>query len=565
MSIGQKLFGIVFALLALLAVVGIVSVSRIDRIADDLDHLVRGEMPVAEAAVHLNLLILRQNASLDRLVLLLTSNAPDAEAANVERGRYLSLDGLVNDAIDKARTISDRPHDERAGLLKKWLSRIAEEQDRHHGEGGLLLGHLERGDMAAFHRRYRGLVVHEKDYHDDVGKLRDYVTRISGRSAALAEQEQKFLAILNAVLTTAAAVFGLLLAGAVAAGIVRRVRRLVSGVYAVRGGDLEANVAINGRDEIAELGEAFNEMTAGLRLKERIKDTFGKYIDPRVVAELIEHPDRVESAGQRREATVFFADIKGFTSISEKLSPDDLVTLLNACFEDMVDPIAKRNGVIDKYIGDAVMAFWSPPFASSGNHALDACLAALDVSDAITRFRSKVAVLLPDIADPPEVEIRIGVASGDAIIGSIGSRASKNFTVMGDTVNLSSRLEGVNKQYGTRLMISEQTRRLAGDGVEVREIDAIRVVGKKEPVRVYELLAAAGMLSDNERAMRDRFEAGLAAYRALDLDGAEDTFRACAEISPHDGPVKVFLERIGHLRDAPPPSEWDGVWTLTSK
>ena len=263
--------------------------------------------------------------------------------------------------------------------------------------------------------------------------------------------------------------------------------------------------------------------------------------------------------------TVMFIDLKGFVAISEHLAADDLVRMINRFFSHMTEAVSGKSGVVDKFMGDAVMAYWGPPFTSPDEHARLACDAALAALDHLATFRTELAGEIAGLAAEIDgkaaeldIDVRIGIATGDMVVGTIGSPASRSFTVMGDTVNLGSRLEAANKAYGTRVMISERTRELAGT-IGMRELDLIRVKGKAEPTRVYELLSRHG------DATAKRFQEGLAAYRVQDWDAAETAFETCLEIDPADGLPTVYLARIAQLRQSPPPSDWDGVWVFETK
>jgi class 3 adenylate cyclase len=312
-------------------------------------------------------------------------------------------------------------------------------------------------------------------------------------------------------------------------------------------------------------GHLVVNMISALKINERIKGTFGKYMDPRIVANLLQQPEFIDSGGERRVMTVFFCDMEKFTLISETMTPAGLVNFVNQYLTRLSEPIRHYHGIIDKYIGDGIMAFWGPPFSSETEHAQLACFAALDQFSKLDEFRR----LLPDLMGLrrglPQVNIRIGIATGEVVVGNIGSDLFRNYTVMGDTVNVAARLESANKQYGTRLLINERTRALAMDAIETREIDSIQVVGKSESVRVFELLARKGEVPQAVADLRDNFEQGLQAYRKQNWDQAQFHFTACSAIDPADEPTKLFLRRVQHLRENPPPEDWDGVWALTEK
>jgi adenylate cyclase len=260
---------------------------------------------------------------------------------------------------------------------------------------------------------------------------------------------------------------------------------------------------------------------------------------------------------ERREMTVMFIDLQGYTSISENLPPHDLIRMLNMFLGQMSDAIADNKGVINDFLGDAVMAYWGPPFTSHDEQALLGCKAALDAVDNFEKFWSDVIAELGDKAVGLELNMRVGISSGDMVAGNIGSVASRKYSVILDPVNLGARLEGANKNYGTRIMMSQRTRDLAGPEIHVRELDLIRVKGKREPTRVFELLSS--------KTATDGFHTGLEAYRKQDWESAERAFKSCLSIAPNDPVPNVFLDQITHFKAQPPGSEWAGVWKFQTK
>jgi class 3 adenylate cyclase len=369
----------------------------------------------------------------------------------------------------------------------------------------------------------------------------------------------------NVVLTAIAALAGLLLAAAIVRGLVRPVRDLVSATQEVERGNLQTEIAIRTRDEIGQLGRSFNHMLAEMRVKERIKDTFGRYVDPRIVESLLGNPNGLESEGGRQDCTVYFSDIAGFTPLAELLTPTAVLRLINSYFTEMSEPIRDSQGIIDKYMGDAIMAFWVPPFTEPEDHARLACLSALAQRERLAAFQARLPELTSLRHGVPRLEMRIGIATGEVVVGNVGSEVSKNYTVIGDTVNLAARLEALNKRYGTRVLIAEATEALARDAVETREIDLVAVAGKSEPIRIFELLAAKGGLSPEALAHRERFAAALAAYRGRDWPAARAAFEACLQDPEGDPPAQVFLARLDRLAADPPGEDWDGVWHHETK
>ncbi len=367
------------------------------------------------------------------------------------------------------------------------------------------------------------------------------------------------------LVTLVAGAIGLLFAWFITRNLVRPVRELVGVTTSVREGDLDVRIDVRSGDEIGVLADSFNHMVEELKQKETIKLVFGKYVDPRIVQDLLSGARAGTEAGDRRNASVFFSDLEGFTSTCEGLTPTAVVRLLNAYFSLMAEAIRGQQGVIDKYIGDSVMAFWATPFCPSGSQATMACLAALDQRARMERFNAALPELLGIRRNIPVMRVRMGIASGDVTMGSIGSDDARSFTVIGDTVNLASRLEGANKRYGTQILVDQATREQAGDAIEVREIDAIRVVGKVEATRIFELLERGGGLDPKQAALRERYEAGLARFRARQMDEALAAFQDCLGLQPGDAPSRLFVQRIQALQGQPIPDGWDGVDTLSTK
>jgi class 3 adenylate cyclase len=364
--------------------------------------------------------------------------------------------------------------------------------------------------------------------------------------------------ILNAIGAAALAVAGLLAWG-ISHQVARVVRQLFHGVSAVRAGDLDVHLEIRSRDEFGELGRAFNEMTAGLKEKEQIRSTFKRYVSSTVVDELLRSADSVKLGGEAKQLTIQFSDIAGFTSISEALSPEQVVEFLNTYLSQMTGEVEAESGIVDKYIGDAVMAFWGAPLPLA-DHADHACRAAL-------RQIRRVAALRESWAGRGELgrfNVRLGLHSGEVIVGNIGSDTRMDYTIIGDSVNTASRLEGMNKVYGTNILLSEDTRSLLRQPFVTRELDRIVVVGKSRPVRIYELAGLDGEVGAGAQAVHARFAEALAAYRERRFAEAQAAFSALADES-RDAPAHTFARRCAEFQAAPPPEDWDGVYRSTSK
>ncbi len=393
-----------------------------------------------------------------------------------------------------------------------------------------------------------------------VSRLHPYSLEIAAKASELERQAL----VLSLGMTAVASILGLLFAALLTRNLVRPVRELLVGTKAIEQGDLDIRIKVSSADEIATLATSFNHMVGGLKQKEAITETFGQYVDPRIVKGLIED-QQFSQKGEKRIMTVFFSDLEGFTAISEKFSAEGVVRLLNHYFTLMSDSIRQSNGIIDKYIGDAIMAFWGPPFTNADEHPKLACLAALEQMKLLRQFETQLPDLLGVRRDLPSLNMRIGISTGDVIVGSIGSAVAKSYTVIGDNVNLASRLESANKNYGTNILICGEAWKMVKDTIECREIDLIRVSGKTQPIRIFEVMEKKGNLNATMAELKNRFETGLAAYRASRWDEAKQQFERCIELNPQEKAAITFLSRITSFRTQPPGNDWDGIWNFTEK
>ena len=263
--------------------------------------------------------------------------------------------------------------------------------------------------------------------------------------------------------------------------------------------------------------------------------------------------------------TVMFCDMKGFTALSEGVTPQGLVKIMNRYLSSMSEPIHAHRGIIDKYIGDAIMAYWGPPFVEGAEQAKGACSAAIDMIGRLASLRTELPELLGVRAISADCDLRIGIATGEALVGSIGSEYMMSFTVMGDTVNLASRLESANKVYNSRCLVSEATAKMSEADFDVREIDRVVVTGLSQPQTVYGIMGRKDASSPQQTQACAHYAAGLAAYRARRWDEARAAFSAALEALPEDGPSMALLARVANFSQNPTPENWDGSWHMEYK
>ncbi len=289
-----------------------------------------------------------------------------------------------------------------------------------------------------------------------------------------------------------------------------------------------------------------------------IKKAFSTYVSSQVVGRILKDPGLLKLGGEKREVTILFSDVRDFTSLAEEMPPEKLVALLNRYLGPMTKIVLKEGGTLDKYIGDAIMAIFNAP-VEVPDHPERACTTALTMMERLPGLNRKW-----EKRGYPPLNIGVGINTGEAVVGNMGADLRFDYTAIGDTVNLTSRLEGMNKVYGTNIMVSEGTFKRTAEGFIFRELDSVRVKGKERPVAVYELLGpyAGGSIWG---VLARSFSGALEDYRSGDFEGAAEGFQGVLEDFPHDGPSKLYLARCREYIESPPPEGWDGVYVAKTK
>jgi adenylate cyclase len=568
-SIRRQIVSIAVGLIVLMVVTSVMSIVMASRVAHQLDELTTKYFHAYGALARMNIRSFDRALELRRMVIAKMEIPPDeagyaehlrsfeAKAAGVERDAQTARD-LINAIIADTSTESDKVA---LGRIEARIAGANEDLRRYLMQSiAQLLPLLATPNSP----EVRSLLTRIDALRDDFnGHIESARTDMMGQvraDAALTMRDQQRTIVISAVVTGLAAIVGLIFALLVSTGITRPVYRLLEGTREVEAGRLDGTIDVTTTDEIGQLSAAFNRMVGQLRQNVRVRETFGRYIDPRVVEGLIDKPAVTATEGQRRIMTVMFCDMKGFTALSESMTPQGLVKIMNRYLSTMSEPIRVHRGIIDKYIGDAIMAYWGPPFVEEGEQAQLACLAAIDMTNRLASLRKELPELIGVRAIPVECDLRIGIATGEALVGSIGSEFMMSYTVMGDTVNLASRLEQANKFYGCRSLVTGATINLAGSVIEAREIDRLVVTGQTVSQPVFEIMGRKGELTPEQTRLRDYYARGLAAYRARQWDEAASAFNAALEAVPGDGPARTMFERVAVFRASPPSENWDGSW-----
>ena len=572
LSIRRKIMGIAIALIVLMTITAILSMAWVIEVGARLQELTNSYIPAYGSLARTNIRSLERSLALRRSVIEEIQSPSsdkiadirkefDAKGVEVEREAQAAR-ALIHDLTEKGETFGNATA--LARLETRIDSAMADTRRELNAEIERLFGALDTGDAKASADSLQRVDALRDDLNRKLDSIRADMLAIVKAEAAMTVHKQDQAILIAAILTALAAGLGLVFAALVSSGMARPVRRLLEGARAVEEGRLDETLAVTSQDEIGHLTTAFNRMVEQLRHRERMRETFGKYVDPRIVDGLIDQP-MLAADGRRRVMTVLFCDVKGFSGASEGMTPQGLVKVMNRYFSAMSAPIRDQGGVIDKYIGDAIMAYWGPPFTEDEDQARLASLAALDMLDGVVPLRAEFPELLGVRSLPISFDIRIGIATGEALVGSIGSELMMSYTVMGDTVNLASRLEGANKLYGGRVLVSAATVVGADDAIETREIDRVVMLGQTHPQAIFEIIGRKGELTQAQVELRTNYSEGLAAYRARHWEGARRAFIAGLESVPNDGPSVTFIKRIDGLMANPPGDEWDGSWHLDQK
>ena len=569
-TIAAKIFGLAIILLLLTIALAGFLLYEVTRTKQDLTVVANFDVPLTQSLARLHEFGLRRRLAFERWFGALNAAEPNREIVAEATENYALFTRKLTDEFSTARHIIDAypkngPGSHTLAEVETLLDQIQPAYKTINNRQREVLDMQRAGQHDKANEQLNLLNDLQGTVQNQRESVNSKMAAWSGSAAKATEQRERRVFWLTIAATTSTVLLGLAVAALITNRLSRPVRSLANAMRDVQGGNLNIELPVSSSDEVGRLTDSFNFFVKELRSKERLKQTFGKYIDPRILEHVLAQPGAEAVGSGRREMTVLFADLVGFTGLSERLTPLLMVTLLNRHFGLQALAVQEHHGVVDKFIGDSIMAFWGQPFVKPEEHAVLACRAAQAQLAALDTLRRE----LPDITglrrDAPVIDLGIGICTGEVVVGNIGSENTRSYTVIGDTANLAARLERANRVYGTQILIGESTARAIGSEFEIREIDTIFVKGKIETTRVFELMSAAGQLSGELGRLRERYDAARRSYLAQDWETAAATFRECLEIRPKDGPSRVFLERVQALRRNPPGKDWNGVWQLVEK
>ena len=572
-SIASKIFAITLSLLALMTAVTAVTAIMSARVGGLLEAVNEVYLPAYGMLARAHIRALEQSFLLRRAVLAKSTagaspkSVPDlvaeANAAGTDADKELS-DAR---AIILRHTAADSGFDDQLllGRLDAKIENLQQQRKTYAAIKSELVGLLMGDNQAELGPSLSRLDEIRDGINAELEVTRRDTLTLAKNAVAGTSSTQQQVIVLSFAALGLAILLGLLLSRRLARGLIRGMGSLVSATEAVEQGKYDTELAVTGEDEIGRLSKSFNVMVRELRLKEQIRETFGKYVDPKLVQGLIDRPELTGSAGDRRIMTIYFCDMKGFSALAEDVTPASLVKVLNRYFTIMSEEIRSRHGVVDKYIGDAVMAYWGPPFAAADQQGKLACEAGLAQLRRFAAFKDEIPEILGYKRFMPELDVRIGIATGEVLVGNIGSEVAMNYTVMGDTVNIASRLEGTNKTYRTHILINHATAQLIREYMIVREVDRVLFMGKTEPETIYGVMGAKGEETPEVAALLEAYAQGLAALRSRNWSAARDCFETCLRLDPSDGPSITMLERLKLESPEHLGPDWDGYWILREK
>jgi len=569
-TIAAKIFGLAIILLLLTIALAGFLLYEVTRTKQDLTVVANFDVPLTQSLARLDEFGLRRRLAFERWFGALNADEPNREIVGEATENYTIFTRKLTDEFSTGRRIIDAyprngPGSHTLAEVETLLDQIEPAYQIINNRQREVLDMQRAGQHDKANEQLNLLNDLQRTVQNQRESVNSKMAAWSSSATRATEQRERRVFWLTIAATTSTVLLGLAVPALITNRLSRPVRSLASAMRDVQGGNLNIELPVSSTDEVGRLTNSFNFFVKELRSKERMKQTFGKYIDPRILEQVLAERGEEAVASGRREMTVLFADLVGFTGLSERLTPLLMVKLLNRHFGLQALAVQEHRGIVDKFVGDSIVAFWGPPFVKAEEHAMLACRAAHAQLLALDNLRRELPKITGLRRDAPAVDLCIGISTGEVVVGNIGSENTRSYTVIGDTVNLAARLERANRVYGTQILVSESTAQATGLEFEMREIDTISVRGKTETTRVFEVMSVAGQLSEESARLRERYDQARALYLAQQWDPAETAFRDCLKIRPNDGPSRVLLERIEFLRRNPPDHNWDGVWHLREK
>ncbi len=571
-SVRQKIMGIATSMIIFSIAVSVFSSVRLLQVKHELVDLAEYTIPITDLLSIVDIHTLEQELHLQRVFKFYEIEPLDQKLIDQEWEKFEKRGHEVDREIKKAEELAHEGtlHAEVESDVAFYrdidesLKAIEKEHQDFHDHAVAIVEHLRKGEMELAEELELKLQHEEDHFNKHVEEILHKLQRQTLLAAETADKHEQEVFWLVIVATVVAVVAGLLYAMVIIKGFLRPISDLAAKMHLVDQGDLDVDVVATTSDEIGQLSRRFNAMIEELRLKDKIEDTFGKYVDPRVVEKLLEEDGLQGAEGEKRRMTVLFAGLAGLDNLSHDIEPEALMAFYNDYMEILDRPLTEHKGVLNDFVGTVITGFWGPPFTGEDEHAGLALNTAADLIAALPELDALIRNRLGDSFQEGAYDITIGVATGELIVGNMGSANAMSYKVLGDVVNNASRLKGASRQYGVAFLCAEETAQLAGPEFRFREVDEILAVGMDNPIKIYESLPdqpSYAAYTDDALAL---YSKGLEAYRQGDWAGAKQAWTAFAAKAPRDKAVQILLARLPQL-EAAPPADWAGVWRLTEK
>ena len=571
-SVRQKIMGIATSIIVFSIGISIFTTIRLMEVKHELIDLAEFTIPITDLISNVQAHSLEQQLHLQRIFRFYASNTLDREQVEKEKNEFENRGHEVGEEINKAKYLAHKGVI-RAEIksdiaiykgLEKKVKVIEREYQDFFDDALHAINLLKKGKIQLAEHLEQKVIKEEDEFTKHIKEILQNLQQQTVLSAKTADKHEREVFWLAISATIIAVVGGLFYSIVIIGGFLRPIRDLVAKMHIVDKGNFDVEVKTTTWDEIGQLGHSFNAMIEELKLKNKIEETFGKYVDPRVVEYLLEGGGLQGTEGEKREMTVMFLGLTGLENLSSNLEPDALTVFYNEYLNLLGRPLSDHKGVIDKFIGTVVMGFWGPPFTEINEHAALALKTSKNLIASLPKLENLTQNHLGEYFTERTSTITIGVATGEMIVGNMGSASSMSYTVMGDVVNNASRLKGASKQFEVPFLCSEETTKMAGSEFRFRELDNILAMGMDEPMKIFEYLPDLSLYVDYTDENLALYSEGLEEYRQSNWGAAKQSWTSFASKVPGDKAVQIMLARLPYLETVAP-ADWSGIWQMTDK
>jgi adenylate cyclase len=579
--ISLKIFGIAASLLGLLLLVAYSSQQRLRRLQQEVFDLSEYIIPITNQVDEVDTQALEQEVHVARIFKLYEIEPIPIAQIQAEQEKFEQRGAIVAERLATAITLAEQvslnaltPADrQQLAQIQPQLVQIETEYQQFYNQAGDILDRLAQGERGNnIYALELALEAQEDHLNLAMASIASQLGIYTIDLTKLSQLHQQQVLRDSVVISLGAVLLGTVYASAVTFGIVYPLRHLATQVKALQAGETIEPLAVRSQDEVGRLNHSFNHMLQELAQKEKLKQVFGRYVDPRVVAQYDQYEATdaaVTTTGEKQIVTVLMSDVEGFATIAQNLPPERLVHIINLYLKLLSPAITEHQGFLE-FVDTVMKGFWSPPFVAATDHGRLACEAALQQVAKLDMLKQLLGQEIggqeAEIwSDLSAIDLHIGLATGPLILANMGPEWATVYTVLGDTVNTAARLKGVAKQFGVHILLLEETQQQVQNTMTTRELGLVRVVGKDDKLRIFELLGRQGELTATQLEWQATFAQGLAAYRQQNWDLAEAKFAACLVQNSQDKTTQRYHQSCGELRGQILDSDWDGTWILTKK